>query len=370
MDFLLSIGHTLLSFFIVISVIVFVHEFGHYIVAKWCGVKISAFSIGFGKEILGWTDRSGTRWKISLLPLGGYVKMYGDASEASTADMSALDSMSEEEKKLTFHHKPLSRKAAIVAAGPMANFVLTIAVFTYFIMTSGLPSVEPVVGAVMPNSAAEEAGLKPGDRVIQINDEKVKSFNDIPYLISTNLGTPVTLHIDRSGEQSIITLTPKNVEEDDGLGNKVKRPMIGIRSADIKYEDVGPMTALAESVRRTYMICETTLRVIGQIVTGQRGAQDLRGPVGIAEISGQAAQKDFHTVLWLIAMLSANLGLVNLLPIPLLDGGHLAYYAAEALRGRPLAEKVQEWGFKIGFAILATLMAFTLFNDIRRLIFA
>ncbi|MCE2927499.1 MAG: RIP metalloprotease RseP [Rickettsiales bacterium] len=370
MDFILNLGHTLLAFFIVISVIVFIHEFGHYIVAKWCGVKISAFSIGFGKEIFGWTDRSGTRWKISLLPLGGYVKMYGDASEASTADMGALDAMSDEEKKLTFHHKPLSKKAAIVAAGPIANFLLTILVFSYFIMTSGLPSVEPVVGQIMPGSAAEAAGLKPGDRVNQINDEKVKSFNDIPYLISTNLGTPVTLHVERASEKLVIVLTPREVEEDDGLGNKIKRPLIGIKSADIKYEDVGPITALTESVRRTYMICETTLRVIGQIVTGQRGAHDLRGPVGIAQISGQAAQKDFHTVLWLIAMLSANLGLVNLLPIPMLDGGHLAYYAAEALRGRPLAEKVQGWGFKIGFAILATLMAFTLFNDLRRLIFA
>ncbi|MDX2113292.1 MAG: RIP metalloprotease RseP [Alphaproteobacteria bacterium] len=370
MDFLLNIGHTLLSFFIVISVIVFIHEFGHYIVAKWCGVKISAFSIGFGKEIYGWTDRSGTRWKLSLLPLGGYVKMYGDASEASTADMSALDNMTDEEKKLTFHHKPLSKKAAIVAAGPIANFLLTIAVFTYFIMTSGLPSIDPVVGKVMPASAAEEAGLKPGDRITQINDEKVKSFSDITYLISTNLGTPVTIHLQRGSSEKSVVLTPRITQEDDGLGNQIQRPLIGIRSADIKYEDVGPVTALAESIRRTYMICETTLHVIGQIITGQRGAHDLRGPVGIAQLSGQAAEKDFHTLLWLIAMLSANLGLVNLLPIPLLDGGHLAYYAAEAVRGRPLAEKVQEWGFKIGFAILATLMAFTLFNDIKRLIFA
>ncbi|MFW0777391.1 MAG: RIP metalloprotease RseP [Rickettsiales bacterium] len=368
MDMISNLGHTLLAFFIVLSVIVFIHEFGHYIVAKICGVKIEAFAIGFSKELFGFTDKSGTRWKLCALPLGGYVKMFGDASAASTADADAMDEMSEADKKLTFHHKSLPRKTAIVAAGPMANFVLTICIFTYFIMTTGLPSVEPVVGEIMPDTPAAASGLKTGDRIIQINEDKVSRFNDIPYLISTNLGTPVDLHIERGDKKMNIVLTPKEVETDDGLGNKITRPLIGIKSMDMKYEDVGLVTALGESVRRTYMICETTLKVIGQIVTGKRGAQDLKGPVGIAQLSGQAAEKDFYTVLWLIAMLSANLGLINLLPIPLLDGGHLAYYAAEALRGRPMAEKVQEYGFRAGFVILFTLMAFTLFNDLRRLI--
>src|SRR5687768_13830249 len=190
---IIDLLHTLLSFFIVLSVIVFVHEFGHYIIAKWCGVKIEAFSIGFGRELVGWNDKSGTRWKISLLPLGGYVKMYGDSSAASTADNDAMEQMNEAEKRLTFHHKSLPKKMAIVSAGPIANFVLTIVIFTYFIMTSGLPSVEPVVGQVMPDSPAQSAGLQPGDRIFQINEDKVSSFSDIPYLISTNLGTPVTL---------------------------------------------------------------------------------------------------------------------------------------------------------------------------------
>jgi regulator of sigma E protease len=367
MDAALNLLHTLLSFFIVISVIVFIHEFGHYIVAKWAGVKITAFSIGFGKELVGWTDRSGTRWKIAVLPLGGYVKMYGDASAASTADEDAMAQMSEAERALTFHHKPLYKKAAIVAAGPLFNFLLTIAVFCYFIMTSGLPSAEPVVGQLMPDSPAMQAGLKPGDRILKVNEYDINSFNDIPYRISTNLGTPVTLHLLRGGKEIEIVLTPKEVEDDDGLGNKVKRPLIGIKSTEIKYKDVGLASALGESVNRTYMICATTLKVVGQMVTGQRGARDLKGPVGIAQLSGQAAQKDFHTVLWLIALLSANLGLVNLFPIPLLDGGHLAYYTLEAVRGRPLAEKFQEYGFRFGFVVLASLMAFTLFNDVRRL---
>jgi regulator of sigma E protease len=368
MEYMLSLLHTLLSFFVVISVIVFIHEFGHYLVAKLCGVKVTAFSIGFGRELIGWNDRSGTRWKLSLLPLGGYVKMYGDASEASTEDSDALERMSEAEKKLTFHHKRLLKKAAIVAAGPVANFLLTIAIFAFFIMTSGLPSADPVVGEVMKDSPAATAGLKKGDRITQINDDRVTSFNDIPYLVSTNLGTPVTLTVERGEKQLQVVLTPKEVTDDDGLGNKVKRPLIGIKSVETKYEDVGPARALYEATKRTGMICTTTLRVIGQMVTGKRGVQDLKGPVGIAQLSGQAADKDFRTVLWLIALLSANLGLVNLFPIPMLDGGHLAFYIAEAFRGRPLAQKVQEYGFRAGFVLLFALMAFTVINDLHKLL--
>lgn len=364
---MMDILHTLWSFFVVLSVIVFVHEFGHYIVAKWCGVKIDAFSIGFGKEIIGWTDKSGTRWKIALLPLGGYVKMYGDSSAASTADNSAMDQMSDAEKALTFHHKPLPKKAAIVAAGPIANFILTIAIFTGFILTIGLPSVEPVVGELIPDSPALASGLKPGDRILQINEQKIKSFNDIPYYISTNLGTPVTLHVDRNGQPLTITLTPKEIEEDDGLGNKVKRPLIGIKSGEIKIESAHLGTALYEATRRTYMICASTLKAVGQMITGERGVHDLKGPVGIAQMSGQATDKDFYTTMWLIALISANLGLVNLFPIPLLDGGHLVYYSIEALRGRPVAQRIQEYGFRLGFVLIASLMVFSLYNDIRKL---
>lgn len=359
--------HTLLSFFVVLSVIVFIHEFGHYITAKLCGVRITAFSIGFGKEIVGFNDRSGTRWKFSLLPLGGYVKMFGDASAASNADVDAYAAMTPEEKSVTFYHKPLYKKAAIVVAGPLANFILTIAIFTYFIMTTGLPSIEPIVGQVMPDSPAQEAGLQAGDRVLKIGEDKVSGFSDIPYLIATNLGTPVTLLLDRAGKEMNITLTPREVEDDDGLGNKVKRPLIGIKSAEIKYENVGFPRAVGESAMRTYMVSVSTLKVVGQMITGKRNAHDLKGPIGIAQLSGQATQKDFYTTLWLIAMLSANLGLVNLFPIPVLDGGHLLYYAAEAASGRPLAQKVQEYGLRVGFAVLITLMAFTIVNDLSKL---
>lgn len=368
MDFVLQLLHTLASFFVVLSVIVFIHEYGHYIVAKWCGVKIEAFAIGFGKELAGWTDRSGTRWKLCMLPLGGYVKMYGDASAASTADGDAMENMSDAEKALTFHHKSLPKKMAIVVAGPAANFILTILVFVGFIYTSGLPSADPIVGDVMPDTPAMEAGLQSGDRIVQINDDEVKSFNDIPYLIATNLGTPVDLIVIRNDETLNITLTPKEIESDDGLGNKVKHPVIGIKSIDIKYEDVGLIQSFDESIHRTYMICTSTLRVIGQMITGKRSPAALRGPIGIAQMSGQATEKSIRTVLWLIAMLSANLGLVNLFPIPLLDGGHLLFYVMEAFQGRPLAERIQEWSFKLGAAVLFSLMAFTLYNDISKLL--
>lgn len=369
MDLLTNFTHHIGSFILVISIIVFIHEFGHYFVAKMCGVKIDAFSIGFGRELFGFTDKSGTRWKFSVLPLGGYVKMYGDASEASQADEEAIEKLSDADKKLTFHHKSLAQKAAIVAAGPLANFLLTIAVFTYFIMTSGLPSVEPVVGSVLEGSPAAEAGLRAGDRVERINNKKMRHFNDIPTTIATNLETEIILHIIRDGKEISVPIVPRMYDEDDGLGNQVKRPLIGIRSADIKYEEVGLVTALAESVSRTYIMCETTLQVMGQMITGQRSAVDLKGPVGIAQLSGQAMDKDLMTVLWFIAMLSANLGLVNLLPIPMLDGGHLAFYTAEAIRGRPAADKVQIWGYRIGGALLATLMVFTILNDLRKLLF-
>jgi len=368
MDTALLFLHAAGSFFLIVSVIVFSHEFGHYIIAKWCGVKITAFSLGFGKELVGWNDKSGTRWKICLLPLGGYVKMYGDASAASTTDVDAIDHMTDDDRKLTFHHKPLYKKAAIVAAGPIANFILTIVIFTYFIMTIGLPSADPIVGEIMPDSAALAAGLETGDRIVKINDDKVTSFNDIPYLIATNLGTPITLKVLRGEKELYIGLTPQEVEDDDGLGNKIKRPVIGIKSVEIKYQDVGFVQAVNESVHRTYMICAATIKVIGQMVTGKRDASGLKGPVGIGQMAGQATGKSFHTALWLIAMLSANLGLVNLFPIPLLDGGHLAYYTAEAFRGRPLAQKVQEYGFRLGFVLLITLMAFTLFNDLSNLL--
>lgn len=374
LEWITTVWHYAWSFIAIISVIVFVHEFGHYIVARWCGVRVEVFSIGFGREIWGHTaKRSGTRWKLSLLPFGGYVKMFGDAGAASTADNEALVQMSEEEKKVSFHHKPLWAKALVVAAGPFFNFLLTIAVFTYFIFTVGIASTEPVIGEVMANSAASDAGLKKGDRVLSINDKAMKRFNDIPAYIITNTGTEIILRIERQGNIQTVNLAPRIIEEKDMLGNTSKRPLIGIKSTQITRESVGIGEALWEAVKSTYNMCTSSLKVLGQMITGKRGVEELKGPVGIAKMSGQVTQagdsmsETLRMILWFIALLSANLGMVNLFPIPMLDGGHLMYYGIEAVRGKPVAERYMEFGYRTGFVLLMTLMGFTLLNDLRQL---
>lgn len=375
MDTILSGAHYLLSFAAVISVIVFIHEFGHFMVARLCGVKVEVFSIGFGRELLGRTDKHGTRWKLALWPVGGYVKMFGDAGAASTPDTENLAVMTDAEKAVSFHYKPLWKKACIVVAGPASNFVLAIAVFTYFIFTVGIASTKPVVGEIMPNTPAAEAGLLTGDEVLKVNKTRMDSFNDIPDAIMTNLGTPVTLTIKRGAEIFEKTLTPITFEDKDALGNPVKRPLIGIRSQQITYDDVGLPQALWLATTKTYDMCVTSLRVMGQMITGKRSTEELKGPLGIAKLSGEVTQQGstlgetLRLFLWFVALISVNLGLVNLLPIPMLDGGHLAFYGIEALRGRPLAEKFQEYSYRFGLAIIGSLMALSLFNDVKTIIF-
>lgn len=351
------------NFIFILSVIVFVHEFGHYIVAKWAGVKIETFSIGFGREITGWNDRSGTRWKLSMLPFGGYVKMYGDASEASTPSETLLN-MSEEEKQKTFHHKPLYKKAAIVAAGPLANFLLTIIILTGFIYTRGISSAEPIVGDVVKDTPAAAAGILPGDRVVSVNGNRVDIFNDISSILLTNLGTPVTVAIVRDGAPQTLTITPKIVTDKDPLGNEFTHAVIGIVSTRLTSKNVGPVHAVWEASKLTYTFCTTTLKGIGQIIMGQRSAsKDIKGPIGMAKMSGQAVEKGFYTTLYFIAILSANLGLVNLFPIPVLDGGHLLFYLIQAVTRRPLNAKLQELSFRVGMALISMLMAFAVIND-------
>jgi regulator of sigma E protease len=365
----LTFGHTALSFILIISVIVFIHEFGHYLAARLCGVKIDAFAIGFGKELFGWTDRTGTRWKVCLLPMGGYVKMYGDATEASTPDMEQLDTMTDAEKRISFHYKALWQKAIIVAAGPFANFLLAIVIFTSLIMTNGLDTTEPVVGAVVEGSVAEAVGIQPKDRVLSVDGKAIHTFNQIPQAIAANLGEEVILLIEREGEKVTVRLTPRIEEYKDALGTTSKRPLIGIQSHKITSNDVNLPQAVWESTKKTYQMIDMSLEFIGQMVSGQRSADELKGPIGIAELSGKATQQDFWTIIWFMALLSVNLGFVNILPIPPLDGGHLLFYALEGARGRPLAEKFQEWGYKVGFGLILCLMAFSIFNDFRNIVF-
>lgn len=367
--------HYAWSFVVILSVIVFVHEFGHYMVARWCGVKVDVFSIGFGREIWGYTaKKSGTRWKVSLLPFGGYVKMFGDATASSTADTMLLEQMSEADKKLSFHHKSLGAKSLVVVAGPLANFILAIAIFTYFIFTNGIASTEPKVGELIADMPAIEAGLKVGDIITEVNGKPVHTFNDIPAIIALNVDDTVVLNFLREGKHQRVRMKPKIITDKDMLGNAVKRPIIGFKSPTITYQEVGLPRALLEAVRSTYGLCTSSLEVLGQILTGKRSAQELKGPVGIAKLSGQVTQagknfsQTFHTILWFIALLSVNLGMVNLFPVPMLDGGHLAYYGIEAIRGKPLAERYMNWGYKMGFVILASLMGFTLINDFQQML--
>jgi regulator of sigma E protease len=374
LDSFLNFGHYALSFTVVLSIIVFIHEFGHYLAARLCGVRIEVFSIGFGREIFGFNDAHGTRWKFSILPLGGYVKMFGDASEASTADNDMLAQLSTEEKAQSFHFKALWQKAIIVAAGPVSNFLLTIMVFTYFIFSSGLSSTQPVIGEVMPDSPAYEAGLQPGDKIVGVDDKEVGYFRDIAIEIALNTGDAVSLKIIRNDAPLDVTLLPRVIEDKDAFGNTIKRPIIGIKSQTITLEQVGLVDAVKHASMQTYALCVTSLRVIGQMISGERDTSQLKGPLGIAKLSGDAMSsgdniaQTIQTILWFVALLSVNLGLINLLPIPLLDGGHLLFYVFEAIRGRPVAEKAQEYAFRLGFVLLMGLMALTLANDIREII--
>lgn len=374
MDSLLTILHSALSFAVIIGIIVIIHEGGHFLVARLCGVKVEVFSIGFGREIAGFNDRRGTRWKLSALPLGGYVKMFGDAGAASNADHDKLGAMTQEERNVSFHYKPLWRKALIVVAGPVANFILTIAVFTYLIYAVGISSTKPIVGEVLPNTPAASAGLEKDDIILKVDNRKIRYFNDIIDSITYNTGTPVVITFERHGEQLQKTLTPTHFDDKDALNNDYKRPMLGIRSVRMTYENVSFPQAIALSIEKTYDLCEGSLRAMGQMISGDRSTRELKGTLGIAKLSGDVTRQGktfsetFHMVLWFIALISANLGMVNLFPIPMLDGGHLAFYCIEAVRGRPLADKFQEYSLRFGVAVIACLMAFTLFNDVRNML--
>lgn len=367
MDALLNFLHTFASFVLVLTVIVFVHEFGHYLIARLCGVRVTMFSIGFGRELFGVNDRHGTRWKFSLLPLGGYVKMFGDASEASTPDGDKLAAMSEDEKKVAFHFKPLWQKAAVVFGGPLFNFLFAIGVLAYFFVVIGQPRTPAEVGAVAPNSAAERAGLQPGDVFLEIDGTQTEYFDDIQRMVRPNPGKDLNVILVRQGKTLEIVLRPDLQETQDMFGDPVKIGLLGVKTANVRYEKLGPLPAVGAAVGETWKISVDTMRALGQMVCGERSVKELGGPIRIAEYSGKSTEQGARTVLWLMALLSINLGLINLFPIPLLDGGHLLFYAIEGMRGRPLAEKVQDYAFRLGLALVVTLMVFTTVNDLIRL---
>jgi regulator of sigma E protease len=349
-------------FLIVLTVLVFIHELGHYLIARRNGVKIEVFSIGFGPELYGWWDRAGTRWKFSAIPLGGYVKMFGDADPSSGLAIN-LSQLSVDEREFSFHHKRLGQRAAIVAGGPIANFVFAIVALALLFMTYGQPFTPADVGQVLPGSAAEQGGIHPGDAITSIDGQSIDRFEDVQQIVRLNPSVPLTIVVKRDGEPVTLHVTPSRVEESDRLGRR-EVGQLGIRGGAPKYVRRDPASAVVRAAGETWNLSATTLEAMWQMVIGRRTTDELGGPLRIAQLSGEVAQGGIVPLIWFMSVLSVNLGLINLFPVPVLDGGHLLFYAAEAIRGRPLGQRAQEYGFRIGLALVLTLMVFATWNDL------
>lgn len=358
---------TALAFLTVLTVVVFVHELGHFLVARWCGVKVKAFSIGFGREIVGFTDKHGTRWKIAPIPLGGYVKFMDDENAASVPSREQIEAMSPEERAGSFHAKPVWQRAAVVAAGPLVNFLFAIVIFAAWAMVFGIHLVQPRVGEVSPDSPAARAGIKAGDLIKTMAGRDIASFEDIQKIVTVNVGRALPVTVDRGGTPVSLTVTPELKTINDGAEPAQTRVVIGImgpRGAEnvVSYYP-NPAQAVWHGVERTQFIITSTLGYLSDFATRRQSGDQLGGPARIADIAGKVAKKSPLDLIFLTAFISVSVGLINLFPIPLLDGGHLLFYAAEAAMGRPLSERTQDLGFRIGFAIVLTLMVFAFYND-------
>ncbi|MEM7444573.1 MAG: RIP metalloprotease RseP [Pseudomonadota bacterium] len=357
-----GIGDYLIPFLVVLTILVFVHEWGHFWVARRCGVRVQVFSVGFGPELFGRTDRHGTRWKFSLIPLGGYVKMFGDANAASMPDGS-VQQMTDDERAVSFFHKPLWKRAAIVAAGPMANFLFAAIALAILFAIYQHPFPPSTVGTVQEGSPAELAGIEPGDRIVAVDGRSVGRFSDLVVAVQSFDGEPLAIDLRRDGNPIELSITPALVEVDRGQG-VIEVPRIGVSP------DAGPYDvprAIGMGVVETFALIGLTIDAIGEIIVGDRSTEELGGPIRIAQMSGDVAQFGILALVWFTALLSINLGLINLLPVPVLDGGHLLFYAIEAVRGRPLGEKAQEVGFRLGVAFVLGLMIFATWNDLVQL---
>jgi regulator of sigma E protease len=359
---------TIVPFLFVLTVVVFVHEMGHYLVGRWCGIGVKAFSIGFGPEIAGFNDRRGTRWKLCLIPLGGYVKFVGDMSATSTPDPEGMEALTSEERKVAFHTQALWKRAATVFAGPFFNFLLTIAVFTVLFATYGRYVAEPMVANVQPDSPAAVAGFMPGDRFVSVNGVKVETFADVQRLVSPNAGEALRFVVKRGGEDVALTATPRLTEETDALGNKIKVGVIGVVNDQTLGQphvvSYGPVEAFAQATVETWRIIGRTGDFLSRFAVGREDRCQLGGPVKIADMAGKAAQLGFEWLIQLVALLSVGIGVLNLLPIPPLDGGHLLFYALEAVFRRPVSEKVVDIVYKAGLLAVLLFMGFVFWNDI------
>lgn len=375
MDFLLPVYGFLVGyivpFLIVLTLVVFVHEMGHYLVGRWCGIGIVTFSVGFGPELIGFNDRHGTRWKLSAIPLGGYVKFFGDENAASAPDFEGVEAMSDEDRARTFMGANVWRRVATVAAGPFANFILAIVIFAVMFSLYGKPVADPVIAQVQPGSAAEEAGLLPGDIITAIDGTPVTTFEDIRRYVSPRPEVAIVVTVDRDGRVLEVPITPRRSEIEDQFGNKLEVGLIGVvtdaDAANFRTLDLNPAQALVEGVSSSWYIVARTVTYVGNIIIGRENPDQLGGPIRVAQMSGQVATLGAGALLQLAAVLSVSIGFLNLLPIPMLDGGHLVFYAIEIIRGKPVGERAQEVAFKIGLSLVLMLMLFATWNDVTML---
>ena len=362
----------LIPFVILILVVVFIHEYGHYYFAKKYGVGVTDFSIGFGNELFGWNDKSGTRWKICWLPLGGYVKFFGDRNVFSQSEQKdIINKYKEEDRQKLFILKPLYQRSIIVAAGPLANFVLAILIFIIINMFVGKDMTPAVIDEVQKDSPAFVAGMKKNDKILYIDNKKVESILEVSTFINTSMEETIEFLILRNDQEISLLVKPNLVEGKDSLGNSVKKRMIGIKlsllNSEFQKQPLGPSKAIYYSVKEVWFVTVTSLNYLGKMITGSADSSQLGGPIRIAKITGQVAEYGIVPFFSIMAYISISLGLINLFPIPMLDGGHLMFYLIEKILGRPLSQKIQEGFFRIGLFLLLSLMFFVTFNDLKDL---
>ncbi len=362
----MEVVNAILAFLVILTVLVFVHEMGHFLVARRNGVRVEVFSIGFGKEIFGWTDKSKTRWKISMIPLGGYVKMFGDANAASQPS-GEIAELSAEDQAVAFHTKRLGQRFWIVLAGPMANFLFAWVILVGLFITVGQQFTPPEVGTVVPESAAAAAGMLPGDRILELNGVTIERFEEVQRIIRPNPGVRVEILVLRDGEQVALTAVPRLSELSNNFGMTQQIGLLGITRSGVEYVQHGFAAALWRAGGEVLFLSRATLEALGQIIIGNRSAKELGGPIRIAQMSGAYAEAGLVPTLAFMVMLSVTLGLINLFPIPMLDGGHLLFYIIEFVRGRPLGERAQEYGFRVGLVLVFSLMIFVTVNDLIQL---
>jgi regulator of sigma E protease len=352
----------LIAFVCALGPLVFIHEMGHYLVARWFGVGAETFSIGFGREITGWTDKRGTRWKVGWLPLGGYVKFIGDEHAASApGDLSQL---TPEERERSFHHKPVWQRFLIVLAGPVSNFLLAIAIFAVFFASFGAPSSPPVVGEVQAESAAATAQIQPGDRILSIGGRETPTFEELRSFVVLRPGETVTIRLQREQHVQDVRLTLGTDVEEDRFGQSYKRGLLGVTPSGVVFEPVPPLRLIPEATTYVVKLTRTMLDALWQIITGRRSVKELGGPLKIAQVAGQQATLGLVAFVSLVALLSINLGFINLLPVPMLDGGHLLFYGIEAVQRRPVSPRAQDWAFRGGLAFILALLLLTTVNDL------